>query len=251
MCLDLPEEVLPKSETNDEEAEYGKKGRLTLYTEQYREYQGTSCGYGLKKKLFFFFPPTLSDSSGWNLMKKFISELKDEDDLLPLMGSTSLKMLPGSRSPASGECVRGAGFSATNLVSKATSLSSACTQSFPKRHLSIASVPTVPHCLSAVPRISTKPGVASLLFHRTLSPSDALQVHSYAARSALCKPQQPMTQEPREDLKDPDIQQDVRPNMQTPQPNTEVGNCVVLVCVFFIFFLNEHNICKKKKKASR
>ncbi|KAK9979627.1 hypothetical protein ABG768_013046 [Culter alburnus] len=187
VCLDLPEEVLPKSETNDEEAEYGKKGRLTLYTEQYREYQ----------------------------------ELKDEDDLLPLMGSTSLKMIPGSRSPASGDCVRSLGFSAANPVSKATSLSSAYTQSFPKRHLSIASVPTVPHCLSAVPRISTKPGVASLLFHRTLSPSDALQVHSYAARSTLCKPQQPMTEEPREDLKDPDIQLDVRPNMQTPQPNIE------------------------------
>ncbi|XP_048019134.1 lysine-specific demethylase 4A isoform X1 [Megalobrama amblycephala] len=188
VCLDLPEEVLPKSETNDEEAEYGKKGRLTLYTEQYREYQ----------------------------------DLKDEDDLLPLMGSTSLKMLPGSRSPASGECVRGLGFSAADPGSKATSLSSACTQSFPKRHLSIASVPTVPHCLSAVPRISTKPGVASLLFHRTLSPSDALQVHSYAARTTLCKPQQPMTEEPREeDLKDPDIQLDVRPNMQTPQPNIE------------------------------
>uniref|UniRef100_A0A8C2PSB5 [histone H3]-trimethyl-L-lysine(9) demethylase n=1 Tax=Cyprinus carpio TaxID=7962 RepID=A0A8C2PSB5_CYPCA len=93
------------------------------------------------------------------------SKLKDEDDLLPLTGSTSLKMLPGSRSTAS----RDAGLSAENP-------SSACTQSFPKRHLSIASVPAVPHCLSAVPRISTKPGVASLLFHRTLSPSDALQI---------------------------------------------------------------------------
>uniref|UniRef100_A0A8C1AN73 [histone H3]-trimethyl-L-lysine(9) demethylase n=2 Tax=Cyprinus carpio TaxID=7962 RepID=A0A8C1AN73_CYPCA len=138
-----------------------------------------------------------------NLMKtKSISELKDEDDLLPLMGSTSLKMLPGSRSTASGEHF------------------SACTQSFPKGHLSIASVPTVPHYLSAMPRISTKPGVASLLFHRTLSPSDALQVHSYAARSALCKPQQPSTEKPREDLNESDIKPDVRPN--TPQPNTKV-----------------------------
>lgn len=72
MCLDLPEEVLPKSETNDEEAEYGKKGRLTLYTEQYREYQGTSCGYGLKNffKLFFFFFffSNLSDSSALKLL---------------------------------------------------------------------------------------------------------------------------------------------------------------------------------------
>uniref|UniRef100_A0A672RD04 [histone H3]-trimethyl-L-lysine(9) demethylase n=1 Tax=Sinocyclocheilus grahami TaxID=75366 RepID=A0A672RD04_SINGR len=125
----------------------------------------------------------------------------------------SLKMLPGSRSPASGEHVRGAGLSATNPFS-------ACTQSFPKRHLSIASVPTVPHCLSAVPRISTKPGVASLLFHRTLSPSDALQVHSYAARSVLYKPKQPSKEKPREDLNESDIKPDVRPN--TPQPNTKV-----------------------------
>ncbi|XP_050990048.1 lysine-specific demethylase 4A [Labeo rohita] len=180
VCLDLPEEVLPKTETNDEEVEYGKKSRLTMYTEQCREY------------------PDLKD---------------EEDDLLPLMGSTSLKMLPGSRSSASGEHVRGTGLSAANP-------SSVCTQSFPMRHLSIASVPTVPHCLSAVPRISTKPGVASLLFHRTLSPSDALQVHSYAARSALHKPQQPSTEKPREDLSEPDIKPDVRPN--TPQPNTKL-----------------------------
>uniref|UniRef100_A0A8C2D5G2 [histone H3]-trimethyl-L-lysine(9) demethylase n=1 Tax=Cyprinus carpio TaxID=7962 RepID=A0A8C2D5G2_CYPCA len=121
------------------------------------------------------------------------SKLKDEDDddLLPLMGSTSLKMLPGSRSTASGEHF------------------SACTQSFPKGHLSIASVPTVPHCLSAMPRISTKPGVASLLFHRTLSPSDALQVHSYAARPVLHKPQQPSIENPREDLSEPDIKPDL------------------------------------------
>uniref|UniRef100_A0A673JI82 [histone H3]-trimethyl-L-lysine(9) demethylase n=1 Tax=Sinocyclocheilus rhinocerous TaxID=307959 RepID=A0A673JI82_9TELE len=162
VCLDQPEEVLPKSETNDEEVEYGKKSRLTTYTEQY----------------------------------------EDDNDLLPLMGSTSLKMLPGSRSPASGEHVRGAGLSVTNPFS-------ACTQSFPKRHLSIASVPTVPHCLSAVPRISTKPGVASLLFHRTLSPSDALQVHSYAARSVLYKPQQPSKEKPREDLNESDIKPDL------------------------------------------
>uniref|UniRef100_A0A671L0I0 [histone H3]-trimethyl-L-lysine(9) demethylase n=1 Tax=Sinocyclocheilus anshuiensis TaxID=1608454 RepID=A0A671L0I0_9TELE len=100
-------------------------------------------------------------------------------------------------------------------------------ESFPKRHLCIASVPTVPHCLSAVPRISTKPGVASLLFHRTLSPSDALQVHSYAARSVLYKPQQPSKEKPREDLNESDIKPDVRPN--TPQPNTKVGTYIDLL----------------------
>uniref|UniRef100_A0A671RPB9 [histone H3]-trimethyl-L-lysine(9) demethylase n=1 Tax=Sinocyclocheilus anshuiensis TaxID=1608454 RepID=A0A671RPB9_9TELE len=66
----------------------------------------------------------------------------------------------------------------------------------------------------------------TLLFHRTLSPSDALQVHSYAARSALHKPQQPSTEKPREDLNEPDIKPDVRPN--TPQPNTMVGTYIDL-----------------------
>lgn len=150
---------------------------------------------------------------------KSISEFKD-DDLLALLGSSSLKMLPGSRNTC-GEHVRAEGLGAPNP-------SSVCTQSFPKRHLSIASVPTVPHCLSAVPRISTKPGVASLLFHRTLSPSDALQVHSYAARSVPHKHQQPSTEEPREDLNEPDIKPDVRPN--TPQPNTKVGTYIYLMC---------------------
>uniref|UniRef100_A0A671KWM0 [histone H3]-trimethyl-L-lysine(9) demethylase n=1 Tax=Sinocyclocheilus anshuiensis TaxID=1608454 RepID=A0A671KWM0_9TELE len=51
VCLDLPEEVLPKSETNDEEVEYGKKSRLTTYTEQCREYPGASCCNGLNKKI--------------------------------------------------------------------------------------------------------------------------------------------------------------------------------------------------------
>ncbi len=53
VCLDLPEEVLPKSETNNEEAEYGKKSRFTSYTEQCREYPGVSCCNGLNKKIKF------------------------------------------------------------------------------------------------------------------------------------------------------------------------------------------------------
>uniref|UniRef100_A0A8B9RJ58 [histone H3]-trimethyl-L-lysine(9) demethylase n=1 Tax=Astyanax mexicanus TaxID=7994 RepID=A0A8B9RJ58_ASTMX len=57
--------------------------------------------------------------------------------------------------------------------------SSVCSQALRKNPLSIAAVPTALHCISALPWTSSKPGVASLLFHRTLSPSDALQVHSY------------------------------------------------------------------------
>uniref|UniRef100_A0A671RPR4 [histone H3]-trimethyl-L-lysine(9) demethylase n=1 Tax=Sinocyclocheilus anshuiensis TaxID=1608454 RepID=A0A671RPR4_9TELE len=54
VCLDLPEEVLPKSETNDEETEYGKKSRLTTYTEQCREYPGALCCNGLNYKKYIY-----------------------------------------------------------------------------------------------------------------------------------------------------------------------------------------------------
>lgn len=70
-----------------------------------------------------------------------------------------------------------------------------CPRAQRKGHLSIATVPMAPHCLSALPWTSSKPGVASLLFHRTLSPSDALQVHTYAAKATLCKPQLPRAQD--------------------------------------------------------
>uniref|UniRef100_A0A8C1AN06 [histone H3]-trimethyl-L-lysine(9) demethylase n=2 Tax=Cyprinus carpio TaxID=7962 RepID=A0A8C1AN06_CYPCA len=58
VCLDLPEEVLPKSETNDEEVEYGKKCRLTTYTEQSMqpdqrslEIEGEKENKSMKRKL--------------------------------------------------------------------------------------------------------------------------------------------------------------------------------------------------------
>ncbi|XP_051990242.1 lysine-specific demethylase 4A-like [Xyrauchen texanus] len=186
VCLDLPDEVLPKSEMNDEEAEYGKKGRLSPYTEQSRQY----------------------------------GELKKEENLLSLEGLTSIKMLPVSKSTSSREYVKDTSCGAANSIAKTSPPSPVCPQPFPKHHLSIASVPTAPHCLSAVPQISSKPGVASLLFHRTLSPSDALQVHSYAARSTLFRPQHLSTEKPTGDLKEPDTKPDVRPNLHMPEANT-------------------------------
>ncbi|XP_051554735.1 lysine-specific demethylase 4A [Myxocyprinus asiaticus] len=186
VCLDLPDEVLPKSELNDEEAEYGKKGRLTPYTEQCRQY----------------------------------GELNNKDNLLSMKGLTSIKMLPVSKSTAFGERVKDTSCGAANSIGKTSPPSPVCPQPFPKHHLSIASVPTVPHCLSAVPRISSKPGVASLLFHRTLSPSDALQVHSYAARSTVYKPSHLSTEKPTGVLKEPDTKPDVRPNLHMPEANT-------------------------------
>lgn len=136
-----------------------------------------------------------------------------------------------SRITSSVDHMKNASCGAATSISKTTAPSSGCPQPFPKHHLSIASVPTVPHCLSAVPRVSSKPGVASLLFHRTLSPSDALQVHSYAAKSMLHKSQHPCTVKPREDLREPDIKPDAMPDSHVPEPNTvEVGYFIHVVC---------------------
>nr|XP_055058576.1 lysine-specific demethylase 4A-like isoform X1 [Misgurnus anguillicaudatus] len=164
VCLDVPEEVLPKSEINEEEAEYGKKGR-----------------YG-----------------------------EEKEDPPPVVKTAS------SREHAK-DAVRLSCDAATS-ISKTTTPSSGCLHPFPKHHLTIASVP---HCLSAVPRTSSKPGVASLLFHRTLSPSDALQVHSYAARSMLQKYQHLTTEKPREALKEPDIKPDIKPDVMPKSPAPE------------------------------
>ncbi|XP_056599713.1 lysine-specific demethylase 4A [Triplophysa dalaica] len=164
VCLDLPEEVLPKTEMNDEDDDYGKKGR-----------------YG------------------------------DDKDL---------RLLPVIQSTTSAEHIKNASYGAATSISKTTAPSVGSPQPFPKHNLCIASLPTVPHSLSAMPRVSSKPGVASLLFHRTLSTSDALQVHSYAARSILHKSQHPSTVKPREDLREPDIKPDVMQNSHVPEPNT-------------------------------
>lgn len=65
-----------------------------------------------------------------------------------------------------------------------TTPSLVCPDAMKKCQLSIATMPIAPQSLSALSRNTSKPGVASLLFHRTLSPSDALQVHTYAAKMA-------------------------------------------------------------------
>uniref|UniRef100_A0AAR2LQB9 [histone H3]-trimethyl-L-lysine(9) demethylase n=1 Tax=Pygocentrus nattereri TaxID=42514 RepID=A0AAR2LQB9_PYGNA len=96
-----------------------------------------------------------------------------------------------------------------------------CLQPLRKNHLSIATVPAAPHCLSALPWTSSKPGVASLLFHRTLSPSDALQVHSYAARTTICKPQAPITEDSLKFDLEPDAKPDLKPIVETPASDTE------------------------------
>lgn len=64
------------------------------------------------------------------------------------------------------------------------------TQSSPRNgHLSVSAVPT---WMDNAAQPARKMGVASLLFHRTLCPKDALQVHSYAVGRQ--QQQQPQTQ---------------------------------------------------------
>ncbi|XP_062843618.1 lysine-specific demethylase 4A isoform X2 [Trichomycterus rosablanca] len=72
-----------------------------------------------------------------------------------------------------------------------------------KCQLSIATIPMAPQSLSALSRSPSKPGVASLLFHRTLSPSDALQVHTYAAKMAESKPNAIKDHEKSDPVSDP------------------------------------------------
>lgn len=104
-----------------------------------------------------------------------------------------------------------------------SALGAACPQDLRKGHLSIATVPMAPHCLSALPWTSSKPGVASLLFHRTLSPSDALQVHTYAAKASLCKPQLPSVQDLRKSESESESEPtpELHPGADTPEHNTD------------------------------
>ncbi|XP_046732188.1 lysine-specific demethylase 4A isoform X2 [Silurus meridionalis] len=138
VCLEVPDDVLPKSEEQNGDSVYGKKGRLSPQ------------------------PELSSDTSDC---------------------SSRSRVKP----PRSESCVK----SETADVTSAPE----SPQAQRKSHLYIATVPMAPHCLSALPWTSSKPGVASLLFHRTLSPSDALQVHTYAAKATLCKPQYPKFQD--------------------------------------------------------
>lgn len=100
----------------------------------------------------------------------------------------------------------------------------ACPQGMKKGYLSIATVPMAPHCLSALPWTSSKPGVASLLFHRTLSPSDALQGHTYAAKATLRKPQPPRVQDYRKSESESEPTHELKHGADTPEPDADTPN---------------------------
>ncbi|XP_072524635.1 lysine-specific demethylase 4A isoform X3 [Salminus brasiliensis] len=126
---------------------------------------------------------------------------------------SSAKTPDGSKCPELGNRAK------TDCADLTSAPSSVCPQPLRKNHLTIATVPTALHCLSALPWTSSKPGVASLLFHRTLSPSDALQVHSYAARMTVCKPQAPSVEDRVKSEPEPDTEpEDLKPSVQTQAP---------------------------------
>ncbi|XP_026887784.2 lysine-specific demethylase 4A [Electrophorus electricus] len=172
VCLEVPDDVLPKTEIPDEDVEYGKKGRLSPQARY--------------------------------------TEPSDQASAKPHLNS--------GRCPVLGDGGRGG--------DNGTPLSAACLQPLRKNHLSIATMPTAAHCLSAVPWASSKPGVASLLFHRTLSPSDALQVHSYAARPVFRKAPSPCLEDNGRGDAQPDTEPDAKPDQEfckeTPGADTDV-----------------------------
>ncbi|MCI4391046.1 hypothetical protein PGIGA_G00129840 [Pangasianodon gigas] len=180
VCLEVPDDVLPKSDAPHDDSEYGKKGRLSPRTDPSRD----------------------------NTERSSQSSVKSPD------GRKWLKF--GDRSE-SAVCVKSENAAVTS------GSAAACPQAQRKGHLSIATVPMAPHCLSALPWTSSKPGVASLLFHRTLSPSDALQVHTYAAKATLCKPQPPRVQDFRKSESESESEPtpELKPSADTPEHSAD------------------------------
>ncbi|XP_060939870.1 lysine-specific demethylase 4A isoform X3 [Limanda limanda] len=138
VCLEVPKEVAPKDEDEEEAEQYGKRPRLNLIPPR------TAPQDGRRNKG----PPKLVVTpTKLTLMDPFHRCLTQSND---------------------------AGRTPHYTKTRAPAISS---QSHTRNgHLSTSAPPAWREA-SAQP--SRKMGVASLLFHRTLSPKDALQVHSY------------------------------------------------------------------------
>lgn len=148
VCLELPEEVIPKDEDEEEEEEYGKRPRLSLI------------------------PPRNVSQDG----------KKNKGPPKLVVTPTKLMLLdPFHRSliQSNGDATRPPHYTKT----RAPAISS---QSKPTNgHLSLMVAPTWSEATAQPQR---RMGVASLLFHRPLSPKDVLQVHNYT-QDALKIPQ--------------------------------------------------------------
>ncbi|XP_035526704.1 lysine-specific demethylase 4A isoform X3 [Morone saxatilis] len=150
VCLEVPQEVVPKDEDEEDMEQYGKRPRLNLIP-----------------------PRTLSQDGKRNKGPPKLVVTPTKLTLLdPFHRSLTQNNSDVSRPPH-------------YTKTRAPAISS---QSQPRNgHLSISAAPT---WTEATAQPARKMGVASLLFHRTLSPKDTLQVHSYT----LEKQQQPHTQ---------------------------------------------------------
>ncbi|XP_061588624.1 lysine-specific demethylase 4A isoform X2 [Cololabis saira] len=148
VCLEVPDEVVPKDE--DDAVQYGKRPRLSLIPPR------TIVQDGKKNKG----PPKLVVTpTKLTLMDPFHRSLTHSNS-------------DGGRTPH-------------YTKTRAPAISSQSNHR--NGHLSVSVTPT---WTDAAAQPVRKMGVASLLFHRTLSPKDTLQVHSYT----LEKQRQPHTQ---------------------------------------------------------
>lgn len=150
VCLEVPEEVVPKDEDEEDVEQYGKRPRLSLIP-----------------------PRTISQDGKRNKGPPKLVVTPTKLTLLdPFHRGLTQSNSDVSRPPH-------------YTKTRAPAISS---QSQPRNgHMSVLSVPT---WTEAAAQPARKMGVASLLFHRTLSPKDTLQVHSYT----LEKQRQPHTQ---------------------------------------------------------
>ncbi|XP_026168888.1 lysine-specific demethylase 4A isoform X2 [Mastacembelus armatus] len=150
VCLEVPEEVVPKDEDEENEGQYGKRPRLSLIPPR-AMLQDCKRNKG---------PPKLVVTpTKLTLMDPFHRGLTQSNS-------------DGGRPPH-------------YTKTRAPAISS---QSQARNgHVSVSVAPT---WTEATAQPARKMGVASLLFHRTLSPKDTLQVHSYT----LEKQRQPHTQ---------------------------------------------------------
>ncbi|XP_073346708.1 lysine-specific demethylase 4A-like isoform X1 [Pagrus major] len=150
VCLEVPEEVVPKDEDEEDVEQYGKRPRLSLI------------------------PPRVMSQDG----------KRNKGPPKLVVTPTKLTLLdPFHRglTQSNSDVTRPPHYTKT----RAPAISS---QSQARNgHLSVS---VAPAWTDATAQPTRKMGVASLLFHRTLSPKDTLQVHSYT----LEKQQQPHTQ---------------------------------------------------------
>ncbi|XP_020500094.2 lysine-specific demethylase 4A isoform X1 [Labrus bergylta] len=145
VCLDLPDEVVPKDEDNEDVEQYGKRPRLSLIP-----------------------PRTVSQDGKRN---------KGPPKLV--VTPTKLTLLDPFHRSLNGDVGRPPHYTKT----RAPAISSV---SQPRNgHLSVSVAPSWTEANTAPTR---KMGVASLLFHRTLSPKDTLQVHSYTLEKQQRQP---------------------------------------------------------------